>query len=575
MLETARRSRAQRDATFPAGTVGVPANLVVGLVVLAVVPLALLQVPNLVAVAEPGMPVTGGGSRSGTELIRAAGLALPAMLLAAPVATLAARRGRAWPVLLAGLLLVGLADLGADISTGTVRGVAVDRAAHGLGAGAALAGSLALVWERRGRARQVLACLWAGAAVTAMTAAAPLIGSRIAWGGWRAALQPYPWLTGVALAATAAHVALTADDPPACRARRAGAVAPAERAQLCLLAVPCAGLCALAVGSTFGWPSSAQLTAGAIGIFLLVLLAAALGRDPAVGGAPGLPITAVAIGLATGPAAGMAESLGWLGANPANPANPAGSAATAADGLRAIRPLPAAIMLAVGAAVGAAIACAAAAGVRGSRAHGGPATGRRRTRAPELAVAAGLATVAAGLVIARVTGTDLSSGLQTLELALVAGGAAVALGAALANAPAGAAMAALPLTLAAALTGYLLAGAVQIRFLSGPSVHAAGGGPAALPWMPGALTRAAAVFELSAAWAAGLAAIGVLLTARGDHGAGHTRRHSCAPRPHRRPLVRVSSGFRVISAHSDDQPIQESGRRSRFARAGSRSAHRL
>ncbi len=151
MLETARRSRAQRDATFPAGTVGVPVNLAVGLVVLAVVPLALLQVPNLVAVAEPGTLVTGGGSRSGTELIRAAGLALPAMLLAAPVATLAARRGRAWPVLLAGLLLVGLADLGADISTGTVRGAA-DRVTDRLGWLACGAAAVSVA-DRRGAGR--------------------------------------------------------------------------------------------------------------------------------------------------------------------------------------------------------------------------------------------------------------------------------------------------------------------------------------------------------------------------------------------------------------------------------------
>lgn len=71
---------------------GMAADVSAALVVLTVIPLALLQVPNLIAVAPPGTLATAGASRSGAELVRAAGLALPAMLIAAPAAALAARR---------------------------------------------------------------------------------------------------------------------------------------------------------------------------------------------------------------------------------------------------------------------------------------------------------------------------------------------------------------------------------------------------------------------------------------------------------------------------------------------------
>ncbi len=228
MIEVSRRARMRPCATASGWTAGAPANVSAALVVIVVVPLALLQVPNLIALAVPGMRAIGSVSRSEPELVRAAGLALPAMLLAAPTAALAARRARAWPVLLVGLTMLGLADVGANLpapGAHMVRAVAVDRAAHGLGAGTALAGCLALVWERPGLARRMLACLWSAAAVATLMVSVPLIGSRVAAGGWRAALQPYPWLTGAALAATAAHVALTGSTRGAiavCAARRSG-----------------------------------------------------------------------------------------------------------------------------------------------------------------------------------------------------------------------------------------------------------------------------------------------------------------------------------------------------------------
>ena len=87
------------------------------------------------------------------SLLRASGLALPAMAVAGSLAALAVRWLRAGPVLLAGLLLLAAADaLG-----GTARTVALigaDRSLHGAGAGIAMAGVVAVVAERQAHRRQ-------------------------------------------------------------------------------------------------------------------------------------------------------------------------------------------------------------------------------------------------------------------------------------------------------------------------------------------------------------------------------------------------------------------------------------
>jgi hypothetical protein len=581
---------------------GVLGDLSAALVVLAAVPLALLQIPNLIAAAEPAMLASvASGSRYEAALIRAAGLALPAMLLAAPVAALAARRGRGWRVLMAALITLAVADLGAGMPATwveTVPGITLDRAVHGLGAGAALAASLAIVWERPGPARRVLACLWSAAAVVTMTAAVPLVGSRVAAGGWRAVLQPYPWLTGVTLAITAAHVLVTrgggaARGGPrgrsgaaaagrdaggwgaagrdaggwgaggrdaggwgaggrdaAGRAGRRGGLAvsargvitPAERAQLALLFVPAAGLCALAVGSTFQWPPAGQVAAGGVAAVVLTTLAIVLSRDPSVGSVPALPFCALLAGLVMAPSAGAIEgvrllragqaaaaaaAVGAAGTPTARPPGPAlawpgGPAVSAIGGVPAL-PVAAAV---AGAVIAAAFAAGAAkvalrrrAGSHGGRAGGqggGRAGGQGGPAAPlgpaNTAAAAGLAVSACGLALARAAGTFVPARMQLLALALLAGGVALALGAALADAPAGAALAALPLALAGMVTGYLVAGGMQIWLvIAGSPGH---GLPAVPPAIPDALLRATAMWELAAAAAAGLGAIMVLLAGR-------------------------------------------------------------
>lgn len=66
--------------------------------------------------------------------MRSAGLALPAMLVAAPVAAGATRRGRAWRLVMAGLITPGAAGLGTSLPATWIEtppGVALDRAARG------------------------------------------------------------------------------------------------------------------------------------------------------------------------------------------------------------------------------------------------------------------------------------------------------------------------------------------------------------------------------------------------------------------------------------------------------------
>ena len=96
-----------------------------------------------------------------TSVLRASGLALPAMAVAGSLAALAVRWLRAGPVLLAGLFLLAAADALGNAAR-TVILIGVDRSLHGAGAGVTLAGVIAVITERRARQRQ-----WAAAAAVA------------------------------------------------------------------------------------------------------------------------------------------------------------------------------------------------------------------------------------------------------------------------------------------------------------------------------------------------------------------------------------------------------------------------
>ena len=192
------------------------------------VPLAVLQIPDAIAWSLPSQFAAAGPNVVGS-LLRAASLALPAMAVAAPFGALAIRRFRAGPVLLAGLLAVAVADALGE-GARTVLLIGVDRTLHGLGAGISMAAVAAIVAERRQTARS-LAGWWAWAAVCGLAAAPALMRHRVIVDGWRAALQPYPWLVGAALALAALYAILT--DGTAPQAVRSAFPPPSERCSPC------------------------------------------------------------------------------------------------------------------------------------------------------------------------------------------------------------------------------------------------------------------------------------------------------------------------------------------------------
>jgi len=158
-------------------------------IVAAVVPLSVLQIPDAFAWSLPPR-VAGAGPDAVASLLRASGLALPAMAVAAPLGALAVRRLRPGPVLLAGLGVSAAADVLGG-SARTVALIGVDRSLHGLGAGVAMAAVAAIVSGSPAAGRS-LAGWWAAVTVAGLAAAAGLTRDLVTSGDWHAALQPYP-----------------------------------------------------------------------------------------------------------------------------------------------------------------------------------------------------------------------------------------------------------------------------------------------------------------------------------------------------------------------------------------------
>jgi hypothetical protein len=472
------------------------------LVVASVVPLALLQLPNLIASSMSAATMARiAGPNGAADLFRAAGLALPVMACVAPVAAVVARRHRAWPSLLTGLILLGAADLLGD-SARSVLLIAADRGLHGLGAGIALPATLALGWERSPRWRRALSRWWTVVLVLSLLGSVPLLRDRLTSGGWRAGLQPFPWLTAVALAVTAVYVALTGGAGPPARA----AVTPAERSQLALLAAPAAGLSVLAVGASNQLASSVVAVA-CVAVFVLACLAVVTSADLVTGGERGtrsrlcFPLAGACAGFVLAPTAGAIGTLRSLAAGP----YPA---------LRALE-LP----LAAAAAACVLGTCVAWLLRTGPSAAAGSHAARRKTRTTGNralgCVVAGLACAAAGLLVARAAGPGGSLVALVGAFALLAGGFTMALSASIAEAPPAGAMTGLSLALAGALTGYLAAAAIQIRLLgSGAPAAAHAVGAAHAPAVTDALTRAAGSWALVAAAAAAVASGAALLIGR-------------------------------------------------------------
>jgi hypothetical protein len=410
------------------------------------VPLAVLQIPDAIAWSFPA-PFAAAGPDVVARLVRAAGLALPVMAAAAPFAALATRRLRAGPVLLAGMLAIGAADTLGQAGH-TIPLVEVDRSLHGLGAGISMAAVAAIVAERRWAARSLTG--WWGCAIVCALAAAPaLMRRQVAAEGWRAALQPYPWLAGAALALAALY-SILAEGMPAAAVR--SAFPATERTLLALLAAPVAGLCTIAVAVSYR--GQRDVTAAAIaGAIALAGLAVMTARASTAG-----PLAAVCavIGFTVAPAAGAVTAL----TPPAELGSEVGCTAVAA------------------ALCGAALAVARLP-ARRSPARTGPA--RRspaRTGAARAVIAAGLILAATAFGAAYLAGPAVAHA-RVLSLLCVplAGGLTAALAAALRGTATGGAVCGAVLLLAGVVAGYLAAGAVQLQAFqdarTAAGVHAA------------------------------------------------------------------------------------------------------
>ena len=484
----------------------------------SVVPLAALQLPNLIAASMSAATMARiAGPNGATDLVRVSGLALPVMACVAPVAAVLARRHRAWPSLVTGLLLLGAADLLGN-SAHSVLTIGVDRGLHGLGGGIALPATLALAWERPRRWCRLLARWWVVVLVISLLGSVPLLRDRLAGGDWRAELQPFPWLTALALAATALYLALTGGAGPPSRA----AVTPAERSQLGLLAAPLAGLGALDIGISGQLASSVGVAAG-VAVFVLACLAMVTSADAVTGGPRArlcFPLIGACAGFVLAPTAGAIGTLRSLAAGP-DPALRALWLPLAAGAAACVlgtgiahqcRSRPAARAgrhkngrpNSRAANSRAANSRAANSRAANSAANSSAATGRGALRC----VLAGLGCAAAGLLIARVAGPNGSQAELAAAYALIAGGLAAALSAGIAEATPAGAMTGLSLALAGAMTGYLAAGAIQIRLVGS---LAAAAQPSAVT---GALTRAAGTWELAAAAAAAAAGIAAFFIGR-------------------------------------------------------------
>ncbi|MBO2445512.1 hypothetical protein J4573_00250 [Actinomadura barringtoniae] len=413
--ETTERSPRVREALTSAAVL---------LATLAALPAVAVTLPNTsLNVLEPARDALGITNDGLPDLVRAAGLTLPAALLAVPVAAVAARRFSARLVFLTGLLLLG-GGLAAARLAGSVPILAGGRVAQGLGAGVILSALIVLVWERRGR---MLPAVWAGTftavllvAMPAALYATPLPDGVTPPGDWRVAFGPYPETAAAALiAALACMVLRNRDSLPVPR--------HTERGQLLLPAVPAAGFAFLSVVTTYGWSPGAQLVVGCIALVALLGLAIVGSRDATTGSPLGCAVVMVTVGLLTYPVAGPLAGLA--------------SATAVANG--------AAFPLIPFAAAGAAAMLGALLAARMPR------------DAARGAVLGGHGLIIVALLLSLAT--DVASGGWLLMAPLIplGAGAGMALAASLRGAGVGAALFGLALCLPAVLTGQLLVLSLQ------------------------------------------------------------------------------------------------------------------
>ncbi|MFF4993395.1 hypothetical protein ACFY19_39900 [Streptosporangium saharense] len=394
-------------------------DVILGLLVAVTLPLAIVAVPNTISVVAALLPP----EISQIEMVRAHGLALPAMVLTVPLAALFLRRIRAVPVLVAGLALLALADAAGGYAASASL-VGVLRALHGVGAGLLLPASLVAVWERS----VVLRAVWAGMLAVSLTAAQALaLWPLDEVSSWKVTLQPYPMLTGVALVIAAVYLVLwirNGDGFATPGGMRGG--------RLPVAAGSAVAVATLALGTTFDWPPGLLILAAALsilGLFLLASLASACGGEEGSGRAAAY--TTLVVGVVVLPTAAQVTNVELGGLS--------------GPGLNGL--WPAFVIAGV-------VGLVAAVGV--SRLGG--------TAAP-LCAAGGLAVMVAGLCAVRALLPAAEGPSLVLPFALLTAGAAVALTAVLRPVGAGAALFALSLFLPGVLSGFLLGTGVQLTLL--------------------------------------------------------------------------------------------------------------
>ncbi|MGI5274427.1 hypothetical protein ACQEUU_35215 [Nonomuraea sp. CA-218870] len=389
-------------------------DTLLGLLIVVALPVAIVAIPNTVSVVADLLPA--GIDRVG--LVRAHGLALPAMMLTVPLAALALRRVKAAPVLVAGLALLAVADAAGGYAGSSVM-VGVLRVAHGVGAGLLVPATLVAAWARSRRLRG----LWAGVLALSLLGAQalalwPLAGAT----DWRITLQPYPLLSGVALALAAVYFVLwlvrgRTSLPPA---------EPGERHRVLLAAALAAGVAAVAIGAASAdWSALLMIAPAALAVVGSLALASIGTRESRT-----LAYALVAVGVVVLPTVAQVTfaEMGGMGG----------------PGLKGLW-IP--FCVAGVAAVVAAVA------VRGSA-----ASGQWLTQVGLLSMVAGLSAVR--LVVPSAEGLVLA-----VPFTLLAVGASVALTAALSEAGVGAGLFGLALCFPGVLAGYLLGTGMQKALL--------------------------------------------------------------------------------------------------------------
>ncbi|GAA2907466.1 hypothetical protein GCM10010517_73830 [Streptosporangium fragile] len=392
-------------------------DVVLGLLVAIALPLAIVAIPNTISVVAALLPP----GVSQIEMIRAHGLALPAMVLTVPVAAVAVRRTRPGLLVVAGLALVAVADAAGGYA-GTTAVVGALRALHGVGAGLLVPATLMAVWGRS----QALRAVWAAALAVSLVAAQALaLWPLDEAESWRVTLQPYPMLTGVALVLAALHLMFWLKEGE----RPGPAPAAGGHRRPLLAAVPAAGIAALALGSTFDWPVDRVVIAALVSVLALLGLASVGTPGGVAGRAPAYVMLGVGVVLLPTCAQVTYVELGGLGG----------------PGLSGLWP---------------AFTIAGAAGLAAA-----VLSIRLRDVAAPLLAAGGLVAMVAGLCAVRLFLPAPGGPILILPFVLLATGASVALTAGLRSRGEGAALFALSLLFPAVLAGFLLGSGVQVARL--------------------------------------------------------------------------------------------------------------